>query len=55
MATKLLYSLADDNQDLQKQIGCTTGCFNSLIVPMPSLVGALATRGFLKVIMVSTV
>ena len=25
MATKHLYSLADDNQDLQKQIGCTTG------------------------------
>ena len=25
MAAKLLYSLADDNQDLQKQIGCMTG------------------------------
>lgn len=25
MAAKLLHSLADDNQDLQKQIGCMTG------------------------------
>lgn len=27
MAAKLLHSLADDNQDLQKQIGCMTGIF----------------------------
>ncbi|KAL4598311.1 hypothetical protein ACB092_11G051500 [Castanea dentata] len=40
MAAKLLHSLADDNQDLQKQTGCMTGIL---------LVGALATRGFLQV------
>lgn len=27
MASKLLHSLADDNPDLQKQIGCMTGIF----------------------------
>lgn len=27
MAAKLLHSLADDNPDLQKQIGCMTGIF----------------------------
>lgn len=27
MAAKLLRSLTDDNQDLQKQIGCMTGIF----------------------------
>jgi len=27
MAAKLLQSLADDNPDLQKQIGCMTGIF----------------------------
>lgn len=27
MAAKLLHSLADDNQDLQKQIGCMNGIF----------------------------
>jgi len=27
MAAKLLHSLADDNPDLQKQIGCMTGVF----------------------------
>lgn len=28
MAGKLLHSLADDNPDLRKQIGCMTGIFN---------------------------
>lgn len=28
MAAKLLHSLADDNPDLQKQIGCMNGIFN---------------------------
>lgn len=27
MAAKLLHSLADENPDLQKQIGCMTGIF----------------------------
>lgn len=27
MAAKLLHSLADDNPDLQKQIGCMNGIF----------------------------
>lgn len=27
MAAKLLHSLADDNPDLKKQIGCMTGIF----------------------------
>lgn len=27
MAAKLLHSLADDNPDLQRQIGCMTGIF----------------------------
>lgn len=27
MAAKLLHSLADENQDLQRQIGCMTGIF----------------------------
>lgn len=27
MAAKLLHSLADENPDLQKQIGCMTGVF----------------------------
>jgi len=29
MAAKLLHSLADDNPDLQKQIGCITGIFQA--------------------------
>ncbi|PWA77132.1 hypothetical protein CTI12_AA195280 [Artemisia annua] len=43
MAAKLLHSLADDNPDLQKQIGCMTGVFQlfdrNQIVPGRRLLG----------------